>query len=571
MSLLSPHIANLLNTAYSYISPQPSTEPSPISRQPSAVPSPLAERLHAACHSPTSSIAHLDPPAMRRELDNAKHDLARANSDARRFEERCKMLEKTLKETRELLRSREAELEKLRRERDRERAMAERRRSDVGPQYQPQQSLASISSAIPYSRSLDTRMSSSELSRQMHTNRAAQDAQRTMSPSRYSISSASASSLSVSSESLNGNANIVTVTEEDRARLRSAETYMTRTDSWSGAQVLQAIHDLNQEILQFAAAATETCTFSPPASTPRLAQVMQDTSTRIGPNITRILADRDHSQDPLLVQLALQGCVSLCVARALNSFCIGFPTKSDAVLSQIYTHIHTTEPQPTSAKWRALTHQHIHAIYPTLTDYSVSELSDTILRWCTDIFAVANCRSFASAPTATATPGPGARSPAASPAIPTASEPPAAQLRARYLDQIRRISRAVLRLASVTREDIISTSFEVVIADPSGTFVEGEMVDAFGDYSESDGAILVTMELGLKCVTRVSPLPSEVLGLQTNGSNGSAGSNGNGAGAGRTQAVNGKENAGVEEGILETRILLQPKVVLESVLEVLDN
>lgn len=572
---LPPQIANFLNSAYNYISPpnSPSQSPKPIvvARQPSSLSSPLKERLDAACQSPSSSLAHLSPTSMRRELDVTKHDLARAQTDSTRLEERCKMLEKTLKETRELLRSREAELEKLRRERDRERAMAERRRSDVGPQYHSQQPHTGNNALSTYPRqgsSLDTRMTSVELARQLHSNRMhlheddarSNSSTRTSSPSRNSTTSTSPSpsATGVTGKTNGGNVNTYgasSSTEEDRARIRSAETYMTRTDAWSGAQVLQAVHDINSEILQFAASATEMCTFLPAPSSsanPKMAQLIHDTNTRIGPNMTRILSNRDHSQDPLLVQLALQGCVSLCIARALNSFCIGFPSKSDAVLDQLYNHMHLTEPQPTSAKWRALTHQHIHAIYPTLTDYSINELSDTILRWCADIFSIANCHSF-SPSHATSSPS---SSPPASISPPTATPPlsPSAQLRQLYLDQIRRISRAVMRLANVTREDIMSTSFEVAIADPSVAFQEGEMVDAFGDYSETHGRILVTMELGLKCVTRVIDTISEpVNGSSAQGQN------------------EGRGGALVEEGLLESRLLLQPKVVLESVLEVLDR
>ena len=505
---------NFLNTTVSYFSPPPaSPQPLPVSRQSSssAVASPLKERLDAACQSPTSSIAHMSPASMRRELDLTKHDLARAQVDSTRLEERCKMLEKTLKETRELLRSREAELEKVRRERDRERAMNERRHSHDGSQYGHHAQGSSGSSYPRHSSSLDTRLSSSDLARRIYNDRM-HEARRTPSPSHRASAHHSA---------LNTNGRItpndrhtpnghhtpaMSLDDEDRARLRSAETYMTRTDSWSGAQVLQAVHDLNSEVLQFAASATETCSFLPaPTSTsnPKLAQVIQDTNARIGPNITRILANREHSQDPLLVQLALQGCVSLCIARALNAFCIGFPSKSDAVLAQIHAHMQLTEPQPTAAKWRALAHSHIHAIYPTLTDYSVNELSETILRWCADIFLIANGHSFS--------PSSPVQSPSSSPPVsfspPAPSsmpQSPAAQLRILYLDQIKRISRAVLRLAATIREEIMSTSFELAIADPSGPFVEGEMVDAFGSYGESHGQVLLTMELGLRCVTRVA-------------------------------------------------------------------
>ena len=515
----------LLNFFSTYISPPTSSHPAlSISRQSS-----LKDRLDAACQSPSSTLSSLSSESMRRELDASKHDLARAHADAIRLEERCKMLEKTLKDTREILRSREAELDLLRRERDREKV--ERRRSDSTPRN-------STPTKIVYpprnSSSLDTRITSIDI-QQWH---------RPQSPSASSISS------------------LATLPDEERARTRSSESYLSRVDSWSGAQVLQAVHDINSEILQFAASATEISTFS--TTRPRPTTAIQDTTARIGPYMTRILTSRDHSQDPLLVQLALQGCVSLCIARALSSFCIGFPSKSDAVLAQIYSHIHLNEPQPTSAKWRSLTHQHIHAIYPTLAEYSVNELSDTILRWSADIFVVAGWQSF-SPPTST-------------------NGPITTVLRNLYLDQIKRISRSILRLAKVAREDIMSTTFEVVVADPTHVFRDSSkpnleidldldmdddetlnnsdkgdlnMVDAFAEYGESKGRVLATMELGLRCITRTGGMGGgrvlKAIGEHNNG-NGSSSASGD-----------------LDETRFEERMLLQAKVVLESVLEVLDR
>lgn len=318
------HIRNIYDTAVDFLSQHSPTfsfsaqSPNPISSNTQQPATPdqdllsrecaLRERLDAACHSPTSSIAGLAPSSMRRELDVTKHELAKSRSDVIRLEERCKMLERTLKETRELLRARDAELEKMRRERDKERAMAERRRSDLGPQHQP----------LPVPKDLHSRHSSLDM--------------RIISGLTNGYSK---------QQSDEERALSLAGSEEERARIRSSETYMTRTDSWSGAQVLQAVHDINSEILQFAASATELCTFdrdSRPSSS-RSVQAMHDTSSRLGPNLTRILSNRDHSQDPILVQLALQGCVSICITRALSSFCIGFPAKSDTVLSQIYSRI----------------------------------------------------------------------------------------------------------------------------------------------------------------------------------------------------------------------------------------
>lgn len=278
----------------------------------------LRERLHAACDSPTSSLAGLPPSSMRRELDHTKNELAKSRSEALRLDERCKMLEKNLKETRDMLRVKELEVEKMRKAREKDRLTAERRRSDVGPQYKPS----------PRPKDVHPRHSSLDM--------------------RITTDGISINGVIPNGPILNGHSDSLAVhdrvlalagSEEEQARIRANEIYTTRTDSWSGAQILQAVRDINSEILQFAASATELCTFdrdSRPSSS-RSVQAMHDTSSRLGPNLARILSNRDHSQDPILVQLALQGCVSVCIVRALASFCIGFSAKTDAILAQVYS------------------------------------------------------------------------------------------------------------------------------------------------------------------------------------------------------------------------------------------
>jgi hypothetical protein len=81
----------------------------------------------------------------------------------------------------------------------------------------------------------------------------------------------------------------------------------------------------------------------------------------------------------------------------------------------------------------------------------------------------------------------------------------------------------------------MSANFEVIAADSGQAFDGQDMVDAFENYGSSKGVVLCTTELGLRCSTRKATgdvAPSE-------------------------------EN-------IERRILLRPKVVLESVVEVID-
>jgi hypothetical protein len=172
----------------------------------------------------------------------------------------------------------------------------------------------------------------------------------------------------------------------------------------------------------------------------------------------------------------------------------------------------SSEPQPTSSRWRALTHKFIHSLNPGIQDLAFNELVDTIFRWSLDVFIVAggvhaeNGTSLKDS------------------------------LRLRFSTQVQRIAKAVCKLAQVTREEIMSTDFEVLAIDHGGTFDGKRMADVFGDYGPSRGTVLCTSELGLSATTRRS---------------------------------SGDVDSVEKEGIIERRLLLQPKVVLESVVDVL--
>lgn len=450
-----------------------------------------AERTNS--HNPSScdpsfgaSAAASTLYSMRREHDATKHELSRTQAEVARWEERCKTLEKTLKETRDLLKVRDQEIQVLK---ERERRSPERhcpsthidRRRSRDPAHQRSDS----------SQSLQIRLSAD-----------------------WSEIHGDTLSQANGNHSRNGSNldNMSTVSEEERAQSRSLETFLNKIDLWSGAQVIQAVQDLNSEILQFAASATELCTFSKQRpNSAKVTQASSEVATRLGAALSRLLATRDHSQDPMLVQLALQGCISYCISRALSSFCIGYQSKANITLTQIYTHMFHSEPQPTSSRWRALTHKHIHELHPELNEYAINEMTETIFRWSLDIFLISGSTN--------PQPNPASRE----------------NFRARFGAQVKRISKAACRLAQVTKEEIMSANFEVIAADSGQPFDGQEMMDAFEDYGSSDGVVLCTTELGLRCST--SKAMSDAL---------------------------------APEESIDRRILLRPKVVLESVVEVID-
>ncbi|KAF8440444.1 hypothetical protein L210DRAFT_3401275 [Boletus edulis BED1] len=460
-----------------------------------------AQRSHCpracSCRSLGASAAACTLYTMRREHDTAKSELHRTQLEFARLEERYKLLEKTLKDTRELLRAREVEVDTLRKDRDK--LIVDRFSKERSP------------------------------SASLHRRRSSQDVVRRRSNSSQSLLShqirlsADWSEYETTPQS-NGNQrrlsdtpadNMSTVSEEERAHTKSMETFLTKADLWSGAQVIQSVQDLNSEILQFAASAVELCTFAKQRPTvPKMSQTQNDVSSRLGVSLTRTLFARDHSQDPMLVQIALQGCISYCISRALSSFCIGYQSKANITLTQLYAHMFQSEPQPTSSRWRALAHKHIHGLHPELADYAVNEMTDTIFRWSLDLFLIC-----------------GYTGPQSNPSFREA-------FRTRFGSQVKRISKSACRVAQIIREEIISTNFEVIGADSGRTFDAQEMVDAFEDYGTPRGTVLCTTELGLRCSTN--------------------------------KATNLEPSASREENI-ERRLLLRPKVILESAVDMLDQ
>ena len=149
-------------------------------------------------------------------------------------------------------------------------------------------------------------------------------------------------------------------------------------------------------------------------------------------------------------------------------------------------------------------HRHIQEMHPRLQEFAVNDLVETIFRWSSDIFIISGCSN------------------------PQKASCSLEGLRARFGTQVRRIAIAVYNIAKITREEIMSSNFDVVAVGHGQGFDSAEMMDAFEDYGTSIGAVLCTTDLGLSCSVR-------------------------------------KLDRGEQEGYIERRLLLRPKVVLESV------
>jgi hypothetical protein len=139
-----------------------------------------------------------------------------------------------------------------------------------------------------------------------------------------------------------------TYQDEYIAHIRSFDVFMTKTDTWSGAQVIQAVKDLNSEIQQFTASLTEAhyaihanTRGDPPQIDPNaLTLAKRNTATRLGVPLMHLLSARDNSGDSsMLIQPALQAALCTIIDQTLSSFYIGFPAKYNTLLNHLYLHM----------------------------------------------------------------------------------------------------------------------------------------------------------------------------------------------------------------------------------------
>jgi hypothetical protein len=131
-------------------------------------------------------------------------------------------------------------------------------------------------------------------------------------------------------------ANSVRTLESNGEELRTLKSFLTKTDDYSGQQIVQAVHDLNTEILQLAAAVSDE--FPLTRRSPGLWNESHCELVReaIGDGMLALLRDGDHEDDPTIVQLAVQAWEVWCCRQVLDSFCAGTQPEVDRFLNDIF-------------------------------------------------------------------------------------------------------------------------------------------------------------------------------------------------------------------------------------------
>lgn len=223
-----------------------------------------------------------------------------------------------------------------------------------------------------------------------------------------------------------------------------------------------------------------------------------------------------------------------------------------------------------------------------------------MLRWAVDILTLAGCVSVDSsssgAPPATPEETSTDTDSFANYGLNLNNPPGSAALRSQQttsllLPQLLHITTALTRLENVLRQDILSTSFDLVIPECGMAFGKGWMVDFFdfsmgatnGATPNGDGIdasstesemnkVLGCVEVGLMCRTRTGMRGG---GLETPTASTPTTAGGGGSilgGQGTNMSQQQQQGANTPGGacaVYEERLLLMPKVILESVVDLL--
>ena len=128
---------------------------------------------------------------------------------------------------------------------------------------------------------------------------------------------------------------------ERTEEVSSLRSFLSKTDDWSGAQLLQAQRDLNAEIVQVAASIADEYAPLLDRRVDLTRPSDRDFLDRaLGGQMLDLLAKRDHSADPTFLQFAVQAWEVVCLNQILDAFCFGLPPDVDDVLTAVFERMH---------------------------------------------------------------------------------------------------------------------------------------------------------------------------------------------------------------------------------------
>ncbi|PCH36669.1 hypothetical protein WOLCODRAFT_109013 [Wolfiporia cocos MD-104 SS10] len=163
--------------------------------------------------------------------------------------------------------------------------------------------------------------------------------------------------------------NLAALLETRSAELRAAQTYLTKADSHSEADLLRMFEELNSHIYQLSA---------------RLAD-STGLEGHVGSRIIQSLMEYSHSEDPLYVQIALQICI-VAFSRAVIATWSFQNATANTHFGKIHDHLRVAEHPAVSGRWRALTKTSLRLM--TQTEQTRCSIRDSLAAFITEIILI---------------------------------------------------------------------------------------------------------------------------------------------------------------------------------------
>jgi len=265
--------------------------------------------------------------------------------------------------------------------------------------------------------------------------------------------------------------------------LKGAQSFLITADKLSGAEVSAMVEGLNGEIHQAAAFMAEFFEF------PELKAGPGDDGTIgrtwieeiLGPTMLKGLSSVRHCEDPLVVQIALQACMTGFAARVITAWHLDESKDQNLVLN-IYSHMReTAEHEAIPGRWRGLTRMYARQLRHSQSDV-FSSLRSIIMGHLSHVLVKAGCAAD----------------------LPTVQE----VLRSRLCDRMSAIVGSTLRLHQALGEEITSADLEVIWIPSGLLFDPATMEDDSGQSTVGNGKdqkndyVLCTIALGLQLLVR---------------------------------------------------------------------
>ncbi|EIN07324.1 hypothetical protein PUNSTDRAFT_136009 [Punctularia strigosozonata HHB-11173 SS5] len=260
------------------------------------------------------------------------------------------------------------------------------------------------------------------------------------------------------------------------AELRSAEAFLTTAAPVSEDEVVQQVKDLNAAVHAAANSMVESWRYEHRPLDQSSHPIAERVASHLGADMVHKLINLDHSQDPTVVQLALQAILFDMLDFLSRVWRAGAEDQYDHICGQIHRGLYRTQPQALSGRWRSLTHEHIRQARSEQDTAKILDVaSEGAWTKMTDVLEISGA----------------------------IHRPESHRL---AIGKIRSLADLAMDLGTVFSERMIACDFTLVNPKPAESFAPTHM-DASG---ASEGAILCTNTLGLIKTINVGKLGEKI-------------------------------------------------------------